>query len=435
MAILVTGAAGFVGLNVTEHLLRAGREVVGLDRIELPERARREFPALPGRLSMIGGSVLSADDLARALGAAEVEAVIHCAVITAGVAREQSDPGGIVAVNVQGAVEALVAAARLGVRRFVYPSSQSVYGAALEGGELADEDTERRPLLLYGMTKLACETLLPRIAETQGIGFVSARLASVYGPWEYATGARDTLSPMLSIIELARRGEEAVAGAGGARRLRLFARRGGGAGGAGDGAGAAASVLQSGRGAPHHGGGVLPRGAGAAAGFPLAPGGGGRDGERGQLVRDRPGGAGQCAAGCGDRVCAACVRADGGRLPGLGGLIFLGQRVERLRQAFRAERHGHFAPGWSWNIRRAFSVRARMRRSCSSLSGTSARQPVDMQRRQVMSSGAVPVSPSAGMKRSGAVRVTLSGTRAVSRMGWSRVGRPITVCATGLPLS
>ncbi len=54
MTILVTGAAGFVGLNVTEHLLHAGRTVVGLDRIDLPARARREFATLPGRLTSIG---------------------------------------------------------------------------------------------------------------------------------------------------------------------------------------------------------------------------------------------------------------------------------------------------------------------------------------------------------------------------------------------
>ena len=46
MAILITGAAGFVALNVVEHLLGAGRDVVGLDRIALPERARRDIRRL-----------------------------------------------------------------------------------------------------------------------------------------------------------------------------------------------------------------------------------------------------------------------------------------------------------------------------------------------------------------------------------------------------
>ena len=46
----------------------------------------------------------------------------------------------------------------------------------------------------------------------QGVRFAAARLGSVYGPWEYATGVRDTLSPMLQALECARRGEEAVLG-------------------------------------------------------------------------------------------------------------------------------------------------------------------------------------------------------------------------------
>jgi nucleoside-diphosphate-sugar epimerase len=213
MAILITGAAGFVALNVVEQLLGAGRDVVGLDRIALPERARRTFAALPGRFTLIGGSILSEADLRRALTILPVEAVIHCAVITAGSAREKADPEGIVAVNVQGAVATLMAAARRGVPRFVYPSSGSIYGAAARDVPLIDEDVLLpTPVSLYGLTKRAAETLLPRVAETQGVRFAAARLGSVYGPWEYATGVRDTLSPMLQALECARRGEEAVLG-------------------------------------------------------------------------------------------------------------------------------------------------------------------------------------------------------------------------------
>ena len=209
----VTGAAGFVGLNVVEHLLRAGRSVAGLDRIDLPPRARRLFPSLPGSLTWTSGSVQSASDLSRALTSAPVQAVIHCAVITAGTERERRDPEGIVATNVGGATTTLAAAARHGVGRFIYPSSVAVYGTAARGVDLVREDeVPPRPVMLYGLTKLACETLLPRVAEVGGIEFAAARLASVYGPWEYATGARDTLSPMLSALRHARTGTEAVLG-------------------------------------------------------------------------------------------------------------------------------------------------------------------------------------------------------------------------------
>ena len=184
---------------------------MGLDRIEVPDRARRLFPTLPGRFTAVSGTVLSAADLSRALAAAPVRAVIHCAVITAGSARERDDPEGIVAVNVQGAVATLAAAARRGVARFVYPSSVAVYGAAARGVPLVREDeAPARPAMLYGLTKLACETLLPRVAEVGGLTFAAARLASVYGPWEYATGARDTLSPMLSALHHAAAGTEAI---------------------------------------------------------------------------------------------------------------------------------------------------------------------------------------------------------------------------------
>lgn len=213
MAILVTGAAGFVALNVVEHLLSAGRDVVGLDRIPLPNRAVHDFAALPGHLTMIGGSILSDADLSRALTMMPVEAVIHCAVITAGARRETEDPTTIVSVNIQGAVGTLMAAARRGVTRFVYPSSGAVYGASAGTVAVMDEDTLRpAPVNLYGRTKFAAELILPRIAQAQDVAFTAARLGVVYGPWEYATGVRDTLSPMLQSLDLAASGTEAVLG-------------------------------------------------------------------------------------------------------------------------------------------------------------------------------------------------------------------------------
>ena len=210
MAIFVTGAAGFVGLNIVEHLLRHGRDVVGFDRLPLPARAAADFAALPGRLTMAEGTVLSATDLTAALQAKAVEAVIHAAVITAGAARERDDPESIVAVNVQGAVNTIAAAARRGATRFVYPSSGAVYGTAAKDVDPIHESLPPQPVMIYGMTKLACELLLPRIAAVQSMSLAMARLATVFGPWEYATGVRDTLSPMLSALTLARSGQEAV---------------------------------------------------------------------------------------------------------------------------------------------------------------------------------------------------------------------------------
>ena len=162
---------------------------------------------------MIGGSVLSEADLSRALTMRPIEAVIHCAVITAGEWREKADPGSILSVNVDGAVATLVAAARRGVKRFVYTSSGAVYGSVAATVEVIDEDALRpAPVNLYGLTKFAAESIMPRVAATQGVHLTAVRLGQVYGPWEYATGVRDTLSPMLQTLEAAASGQEAVLG-------------------------------------------------------------------------------------------------------------------------------------------------------------------------------------------------------------------------------
>src|SRR6185312_16805027 len=141
------------------------------------------------------------------------ETVVHCAVITAGPAREKADPETIEAVNVQGAVGAMMAAARRGVHTFIYPSSGAIYGSAARDVALIDEDAlHPSPVNLYGLTKRAAETILPRIAEMQGMRYTAVRLGSVYGPWEYATGVRDTLSPMLQSLQHATARTEAVLG-------------------------------------------------------------------------------------------------------------------------------------------------------------------------------------------------------------------------------
>ncbi len=277
MAILVSGAAGFVALNVVEHLLRAGRDVVGLDRIPLPKRAVRDFAALPGRLTMIGGSILSDADLSRALTMMPVEAVIHCAVITAGSRRETADPESIVAVNIQGAVATLVAAARRGVKRFVYPSSGAVYGASAGTVDLMDEDALRpAPVNLYGITKFAAELILPRVAETQAVAFTAARLGVVYGPWEYATGVRDTLSPMLQTLDLAAAGVECILGPPWRGDYTLSRDIAAGLVALADQPSTPRTVYNLATGQASTGGRLVPGGGDAVAGLAVAPGGGGR---------------------------------------------------------------------------------------------------------------------------------------------------------------
>jgi nucleoside-diphosphate-sugar epimerase len=211
-AVLITGGAGFVGLNVAEALLARGEHVVVFGREALPDAAARAFAPLPGRISVIQGDVRDEPALRAAFAAHKVDRVLPFAAITAGPERESSDPDAVLDVNVKGMVATLRAARDAGgVRRVVLPSSSAVYGESAYTHAVLDEATTPCvPLSLYGVTKYAVERLGLRLAGLWGLDAVAARIGAAFGPWERDTGLRDTLSPLLALMQAARRGETAV---------------------------------------------------------------------------------------------------------------------------------------------------------------------------------------------------------------------------------
>jgi nucleoside-diphosphate-sugar epimerase len=207
MAVLVTGASGFVALNVVEALLARGEEVVALDTRPLPPRAETAFATLPGRLHSLMGDITRAADLDAAFARAPIRAMLHTAAVTAGPERERTDPGTVVAVNIGGAVAAFQAARRHGTARLVAPSSVAAYGWPDPAPDLMREDDPARPVALYGITKLAAEQALQRLAGLEGLSVATPRLGAVYGRWEHPTGLRDTLSAPYDITRQALAGE------------------------------------------------------------------------------------------------------------------------------------------------------------------------------------------------------------------------------------
>lgn len=205
--VLVTGASGFVGLALAEHLLARGDRVVGYDLAAPPPAARRAFAALPGRFDAVAGDVRDAAALGRVLRDHAVERIVLLAAITADAARERAMPQAILEVNVGGVLAALDAAAGAGVGRVVLGSSGSVYGAAGYATTPLDErDTPLRPEGLYGISKQAAEAAAARLAALHGIDLRTGRLGTCFGPWEAATGVRDTLSAPWQVLHHARHG-------------------------------------------------------------------------------------------------------------------------------------------------------------------------------------------------------------------------------------
>jgi UDP-glucuronate 4-epimerase len=210
-AVLVTGASGFVGLALVEHLLERGERVVGIDLAPPPSEALTAFDRLPGRFEALVADVRDPLAIADVMRRHAPDRLVLLAAVTAGAARERERPASIFEVNVGGTLTALSVAAVCRPRRIVVASSGAVYGASGATEPVLHEGcTPTRPESLYGISKLAAEQAALRLAELHGLDLVVGRLGTCFGPWEADTGVRDTPSPPLQALRHAERGEPAV---------------------------------------------------------------------------------------------------------------------------------------------------------------------------------------------------------------------------------
>jgi nucleoside-diphosphate-sugar epimerase len=210
VAVLVTGGAGFVGLNLSEALLARGEAVVLFDRGVLPPAVQRALSCYARQLTVVEGSVLDAQQVADLVAKHRIERIAHCAAITSGPEREAGEPAAIVEVNVRGTISVLDAARRHGVKRVVYTSSGAVYGESLYRLTRLYEESPALPLTLYAITKFSAERICARLKELWELDVVCARLGTVIGPWERATGARDNYGTHTQLAGLAVAGKTAV---------------------------------------------------------------------------------------------------------------------------------------------------------------------------------------------------------------------------------
>jgi nucleoside-diphosphate-sugar epimerase len=205
--VLVTGATGFIGLNLLHVLTADGSTVIGVANGPLPQLAADSLErtgAVPvvEQVDIRDGAAVS-----EVVASFQPDVVIHAAAVTAGADRERSEARTIVDVNVGGTQSVLDACRTNEVGRIVHVSSGAVYGPATFGTETLDETTCVEPVGLYGITKLAAERLARRHAELHDADVVIGRLSAAFGPWEYPTGVRDFMSPMLQLVRAGRNGE------------------------------------------------------------------------------------------------------------------------------------------------------------------------------------------------------------------------------------
>lgn len=206
---LITGAAGFIGSNLLETLLKLNQKVVGLDNFatghqhNLDEVQSLVTPEQWVNFNFIQGDIRNLDDCRRAMrfvhdraveesAALPVEYVLHQAALGS-VPRSVADPVATNETNISGFLNMLVVARDAKVQRFVYAASSSTYGD--HPGLPKVEDRIGKPLSPYAVTKYVNELYAEVFARTYGFNTIGLRYFNVFGPRQDPNGAYAAVIP------------------------------------------------------------------------------------------------------------------------------------------------------------------------------------------------------------------------------------------------
>jgi nucleoside-diphosphate-sugar epimerase len=202
MKTLVTGAQGFVGLNIVRTLASKGIEVLALGR-RAPDEASLEFiKDVQAQITWVKGDVTDRSGIAKLVKDNHVTHILHAAALTASPDEEKADPARMFDVNAGGTLNVLEAARHTQVERVVFVSSTVVYGAAPPSPPKRETDT----LVidgLYSVCKQTSEHLCRLYNDRYGLNVVVGRLGSAYGPMERPTSSRQRMSAVYTAVHAA----------------------------------------------------------------------------------------------------------------------------------------------------------------------------------------------------------------------------------------
>ncbi|MBK9361208.1 MAG: NAD-dependent epimerase [Rubrivivax sp.] len=186
MKILVTGAAGFIGMTTSLRLLERGDEVVGLDNLNDYYDVRLKQDRLArlqahDRFRFVKLDVADRPGMEALFAAEGFDRVIHLAA-QAGVRYSLQNPHAYVDSNLVGFMNVLEGCRHARVQHLVYASSSSVYGGNTRM-PFSVHDRVDHPVSMYAATKKANELMAHTYSHLFGVPTTGLRFFTVYGPW------------------------------------------------------------------------------------------------------------------------------------------------------------------------------------------------------------------------------------------------------------
>ncbi len=195
MRVLVTGAAGFIGMHVSKRLVASGHQVLGVDSLNDYYEVRLKKDRLAQLLPLPDFRFQQLDLADRLQSQALFEGppfdrVIHLAA-QPGVRYSLVNPHAYIQANIVGFLNVLEGCRARRVPHLVYASSSSVYGANVTV-PFSVHDAVDHPVSLYAATKKADELMAHTYSHLFGLPTTGLRFFTVYGPW-----GRPDMSPSL----------------------------------------------------------------------------------------------------------------------------------------------------------------------------------------------------------------------------------------------
>jgi dTDP-glucose 4,6-dehydratase len=174
--VAVTGAAGFIGSHLVEHLLEREADVTAFVRYN--SRSENGLLATEhDRLTIVRGDVRDLETISGLVS--DIDTVFHLAALV-GIPYSYIHVGEVVAVNVLGTLNVMTAAKEVGVERVIIASTSEVYGSAQFVP--MDETHPRRPQSPYAASKVASDAIAMSFHAAFGVPVTIVRPFNTYGP-------------------------------------------------------------------------------------------------------------------------------------------------------------------------------------------------------------------------------------------------------------